>query len=243
MDLYQPFQRLERSFVTYYFDVLPYHPRPEYLESLTSYLMRLAWCNDISSIDGLSALCFPQQDRRITRDIADYPPVSFESLMVAGACTEEILRTTTFFYLAAKFGRSTLPQPMSRFLSGCVSQYLRYCPMCLAEQQVRYYPLSWRFLPLTYCCQHRCRLLEACGYCGELIPLFTSPFRLGFCPRCQRSLKLYAVSLVSDEIELEAASQARDDILFLLAPQSWEVDSGDVIRRVGQRFAHLRRTD
>src|SRR3989442_14424611 len=94
--------------MTYYFDVLPLHPRPAYLESLTSYLMRLAEHNGISSIDGISALCFPHQDRRITRGIADYPPVSFDNLMIVGACNEETLRTTTFFHIAVKFGRSML---------------------------------------------------------------------------------------------------------------------------------------
>src|SRR5215472_6836784 len=109
--------------MTYYFDVFPLHPRPEHGETLTSYLMRLAEGNGILSIDGLSTFCFPHQDRRIPRGIADYPPLSFESLSVVGACDEETLRRTTFFHIASKFGRSTLPQPMSRFLSGCISQY------------------------------------------------------------------------------------------------------------------------
>jgi transcriptional regulator with XRE-family HTH domain len=226
--------------MTYFFDVLPLHPRPEYLESLTSYLMRLAEHNGISSIDGLSALCFSQQDRRITRGIADYPPVSFGDLSIVGAWSEEILRTTTFFHLATKFGRSTLPQPMSRFLSGCVGQYLRYCPMCLAEQPVRYYLLSWRFLMLTCCRKHMCRLLGTCGHCDELIPLFRSPFTLGNCPRCQQRLKLCAAASVSDEGELEVASHAQDDIVFLLTPQPWESVSGRVIKRVGQRLSQIR---
>jgi hypothetical protein len=71
--------------MTYYFDVLPLHPPPEYLEALTSYLMRLAELNGISSMDGLSALCFPHQDRRITRDIADYPPVSCRKIWTLDA--------------------------------------------------------------------------------------------------------------------------------------------------------------
>ncbi len=51
--------------MTYYFDVIPHHPQPEYLGSLTSYLMRLVAYKGISSIDGgISALSFPQQDRR-----------------------------------------------------------------------------------------------------------------------------------------------------------------------------------
>ena len=228
------------SLTTYYFDVLPLHPRPEYLESFTSYLMRLAEHNGISSIDGISALCFPLQDRRITRDVADYPPTSFGNLPTVGVCNEEMLRTTTFYHLAAKFGRSTLPQPTSRFLSGSISQYLRYCPECFAEQQASYNLLSWRFLMVTCCRKHRCRLLETCGHCGDLIPPFTSPFKLGNCPRCQRSLKLCAATSVSYEEELEVASRANDDILFLLTPQLWEEYSSEVIKHLGQQFAHVR---
>lgn len=225
--------------MTYYFDVLPLHPPPEYLESLTSYLMRLAERNGISSIDGLSALCFSCQDRRITRDIADYPPVSFGDLTKVGTWSEEILRTTTFFHLAAKFGRSTLPQPMSRFLSGCVSQYLRYCPMCFAEQRVKYYLLTWRFLIVTCCNRHKCRLLETCGHCGELIPLFTSPFTLGHCPRCRHDLKLCAAS-EANEAALEVSTHVHNDIVFLLIPQLWEANSNSIIKRVGRRLSHLR---
>lgn len=226
--------------MTYYFDVLPLHPPPEYLESLTSYLMRLAELNGISSIDGISGLCFPHQDRRITRGIADYPPLSFCDLTKVGAWSGEILRATTFFHLATKFGRSTLPQPMSRFLSGCVGQHLRYCPECFAEQRVRHYLLTWRFLMVTCCREHKCRLLETCGHCGEVIPLFTSPFTLGNCPRCQHNLKLCATASVSDEGELVVASHAHDDIVFLLTPQPWEADSTSVIKQVGRRLSHMR---
>ncbi len=176
--------------MTYYFDVLPLHPRPEYLESLTSYLMRLAEANTISSLDGISALCFPHQDRRITRDMADYPPTSFNRLAIAGNCNVEALRKTTFFHIAAKFGRSVLPQPMSRFLSGCVSRYLRYCPVCFTEQRINYYLLPWRFLMLTICYKHKCRLLEVCGHCEELLPFLVAPFVLGKYPKCQQRLVL-----------------------------------------------------
>ena len=226
--------------MTYYFDVLPLHPGPEDLESLTSYLMRLAADNGISSIDGISALCFPHQDRRITRDIADYPLVSFGKLPIVGVCNEETLRATTFFHLAAKFGRSTLPQAMSRFLSGCMSQCLRYCPVCFTEQRVKCYLLPWRFLMLTCCCKHRCRLLETCGHCGELIPLFRSPFTVGNCPRCKQCLKLCTAVSVADEAELEVASHVHDDIVFLLTPQPWEAESSRIIKRVGRRLAHIR---
>ena len=140
---------------------------------------------------------------------------------------------------AAKFGRSTLPQPMSRFLSGCVGQYLRYCPLCLAEQQVKYYQLTWRFLLITCCHKHNCRLLETCCHCNELLPLFRSPFTLGDCPICRQNLKLCA-DLVSDKVELESSSRVYGDIVFFLTPKSWEADSDNVIKRVGRRLSYVR---
>jgi len=232
--------RVQVRIMTYYFDALPLHPPPEPMESLTSYLMRLAELNGISSIDGISTLGFPHQDRRITREIADYPPVSFDQLTTIGACNEEALRGTTFFHLSAKFERSALPQPMSRFLSGCISMYLRYCPLCLAEQCEKHYQLSWRFLAYLVCYKHKCRLLETCGHCYALIPLFTSPFKLGYCPKCQKSLELCVKTLITDQTELEVALHAYDDIVFLLTPQSWEEDGTSIIRRVGRRFIYVR---
>lgn len=226
----------------YYFDVFPVHRQPEHLESLTSYLMRLAESNGISSMDGLSALCFPRQDRRITRDIADYPPISFDRLPTLGNCTRVTLLATTFFHIAAKFGRSTLPQPLSRFLSGCVSQHLRYCPVCLAEQEHVYYLLPWRFLSLSCCVSHHCRLLEQCGNCGAAIPLFISPFKMGFCPLCIWNLRGTHVDLVS-EVEHQEALARMKDIEFLLTPQQWELESDIVIRWVGQRLAYMRQKE
>ncbi len=226
--------------MTYYFDALPLHPGPEYLESLTSYLMRLGELNGISSIDGMSALSFPHQSVRITRDIADYPPISFDQLMTIGVRNEETLRRTTFFHIAAKFGRSVLPQPTSRFLSGCISQYLRYCPLCLAEQHTKYYSLSWRFLTCIICYKHKCQLLETCGHCHVLLPLFTTPFKLGCCPKCQKSLELCVTSSILDEADIEIAMPTYDDIIFLLTPQSWEKDGSSIIKRVGRRFLYLR---
>jgi len=93
---------------------------------------------------------------------------------------------------------------------------------------------------LTCCCKHRCRLLDACGHCGELIPLFRSPFKVGNCPSCKRSLKLCTAVSVTDEAELEVASHIHDAIVFLLTPQPWEAESSRIIKRVGRHLALMR---
>jgi hypothetical protein len=226
--------------MTYYFDSLPLHPKPEPLESLTSYLIRLAKLNGVLSIDGISALFFSHQDRRITRGISDYPPASFNSLTRIGILDKEILRSTTFFHLAAKFERSALPQPMSRFLAGSVGQYLRYCPLCFAEQGVRHYLLTWRFLMVTCCYKHQCKLLEACGHCGALIPLFKAPFTLGVCQRCLKDLKLCNAALVSNDVEFEKSRRVYNDVVFLLTHQSWESENSKTIKQVGRWLSFTR---
>jgi DNA-binding XRE family transcriptional regulator len=226
--------------MTYYFDALPLHPPPEHLESFTSYLMRLAELNGISSLDGLSALCFQHQDRRITRDIADYTPTSLNDLARVSTWSEEVLRTTTFFHLAANFERSALPQPMSRFLAGSIGQYLRYCPLCFAEQGVRHYLLTWRFLIVTCCYKHQCKLLESCGHCGTLIPLFKAPFTLGVCQRCLKDLKLCNAALVLNDVEFEKSHRVHNDIVFLLTPQSWESENSKTIKQVGRWLSYTR---
>lgn len=93
---------------------------------------------------------------------------------------------------------------------------------------------------VTCCCKHKCWLLETCGHCDEVIPLFTSPFILSKCSKCQQGLELCTVASISDEVELQVAMHVHDDIVFLLTPHLWEENSGSIIRRVGRRFAYMR---
>jgi len=93
---------------------------------------------------------------------------------------------------------------------------------------------------LTCCRKHKCRLLETCGHCDQRLPLFRSPFTLGNCTSCGHDLKLCA-ALEPDEAELEVAGHVYDDIVFLLTPQLWESKSSSIVRRVGRRFADVRR--
>jgi len=222
-----------------YFDVMPVHEPPKRLESLTSFLTRLGEGNGLQSINELSALCFPGQDRRITRHLADYPPLSLVGLAAATACPETALLATTFYHVADKFGRSSHPQDIRRFLNGNIAGYLRYCPMCLAEHGS--YSLTWRFLPLGGCTEHHCRLLDRCGHCGSSVPLLQSPFRLGTCSYCGGDLRSCLVESISEE-ESQSIQTQKDDLEFLLSPLPWERMAEDTAAILpGRRLGYLRR--
>src|SRR5271157_5317585 len=128
----------------YYFETLLLHPQPKRLESLTSYLTRLANCNGIRSIAALAALIFePEPPGGIRGMRRDHPPQSLGSLQTLAVCSEAALLQTTFVHLIRKFDLSiSLRQPVS-FLLSSLARTLRYCPICLVDYS--FYSLAWRF--------------------------------------------------------------------------------------------------
>jgi len=218
-------------------NTLPLHPKPGRRQSFSSYLMTLANLNGITSGDGLAELFFPDRDRRAGRTISDFPPVSFGSLVALTLRTEEELRATTLYHIAAKFGRSTHPQAVSRFMAGSIASHLRFCPPCIAEKG--YYSLDWRFTILPACPRHHCFLVDCCSHCGQGIPLFSPLQRIGFCPHCNGDLRKCSVIRLTDKGD-EAISTAARDVRFLITPFMWEQDVPDMARRLGKVFEQLR---
>lgn len=216
----------------FYFDVLPIRPQSETMESFTSYLMRLGEANRIRYPCDLGHRFFPSQNPYSVRILTDYVPVTFGTVPQQACCSETRLLTTTFHHLGRKFGRATRGNTLSSFLQGAIALSLRYCPLCLQEQP--YYRLPWRFLSLTGCYQHGCRLLERCGTCNQHIRLIHNPVRVGVCPSCQTPLHTVAAEPLSAQ-EQGQNEQMEQDLTYLLSPQPWE--TGDVAASVA--IGHL----
>jgi transcriptional regulator with XRE-family HTH domain len=202
----------------YYFNVLPVRRPPMLLESLNSFVMRLAADNHIRSIRGISEVCFPIQGWQLTRQLGDIPPLDLSTLSQVAVCPESRLLETTVYYIATKFGRSTRPQALSSFLSGSLSTSVRYCPECLRSDSRMYYRLMWRFLMLKGCPSHGCKLVDRCWRCTQALPLFTPPFHVGECASCGADLREAGVDALTCAEGAEARS-AQADLEFYLSPQ------------------------
>jgi hypothetical protein len=221
----------------YFFDALPVHPQPQFLEAFTSFIPWLAVANGIQAVDRMSTLCFPSKKVRLRR-FADYPLLSFEELPNLSACSTEKLRLTTFYYLVDLFGKSTHPQHASRFLAGAVAESLRYCPMCIRARPR--YILPWRFHMLTGCIIHQCRLRERCLSCGLHIPLLSPSFRIGECPNCGVDLTIGDTEELSDA-DYEIVQRRYRDLERLLQPHSIHHLPAPVRQRLlGNQFALMR---
>lgn len=218
-----------------YFDSLPLHPLPRYLESLSSYILRLAEANEISSFHELSVL-LDISTGTLSR-LADYPLLCFGTMPARASAKQETILATTLYYFSTKFGRSPRPSPLARFLKGSIGSHLRYCPVCLSENN--YYRLTWRFLVLPGCAAHGCRLLDCCSHCGTTLPLISFPLKVGVCPACGGNLDCCRAEPLSERESKETAERTLD-LKYLLSPHSSE-QSEVFPKAVGRNLGVLRR--
>ncbi len=223
----------------YYFDTLPVHPQPAYLESLTSYLTRLAEANGLTTIRDLFKLSFPTEPVRLSFQTGDFPPASFGGLPTLAQCGEERLFATTFYHLGKKFNKILRPRPLAQFLSGSIAyRFLRYCPVCVAERG--YYSLLWRFLTVEGCPHHGCRLLDVCTHCGQQLPLLALLPKLGVCSRCGGDLKICQTEQLSSNLH-QSLVRCCADLSYLISPQSCELNEVNLTQMIGERFGSWRR--
>jgi transcriptional regulator with XRE-family HTH domain len=218
-----------------YFDNLPLHPLPRRLESLSSYVLRLAEANMIQSVHILAALLGIPAATFIR--LSNYPLLSYGTISTRTNVVQENLLATTFYHFGKKFGRSTRPSALARFLKGSLGSHLRYCPACLSEAS--YYSLTWCFLALYGCTAHRCRLLERCGHCDASLPLFSPPLQVGVCSTCREDLSSCSADQLSEQ-ELRQTSLRSLDLEYLLTPHPCEQENA-IAKTVGRRLAMLRR--
>ncbi len=218
---------------------LPDRPPPAELESLTSYLTRVAQANGLQKVTELVTLAggIPSTWQSLC-SFPDGSAMNVPGLTTLTEHTQPDLEALTFLPLGRHFGRANSTQTLRRFLQSSLAPYLRYCPMCLAEHKFPYYRLPWRFLPLSGCVTHQCQLLDHCGHCGARIPLLPDHPDLSVCPTCRRDLRTCQSSPLSEDTS-RLLPQRTSDLIFLLCSP---VQSQEEAPRVaaGKRYAFIR---
>jgi len=200
----------------FYFDTLPIHFPPKRLESLSSYLARLARANLLTEPCQMNYLLKPgRKDERYIQKMEDYPPVTIEDMVRCTGQSSETLLSTTFYPIAVNLGRNPHPQAISRFLKGSIVGHLRYCPKCLEEAP--YYRLPWRFVSLKICPEHACMIQERCPACGKPLPLVAPGFQVNVCASCGQILSDSPAELSGKQDDLRANRLFFNDLDGLLS--------------------------
>lgn len=156
-----------------------------YVESLTSYLKRLAYAHYLKVAD-LVTFCSTQTDSHVL-------PSTLQKLsridgmtdggQIWAALLQKLTGQEEVGYLTMHYWRSLLnPYRMLR-------QHHAWCPQCFAEaaqQEIPLYePLAWRLQSVETCDIHGCSLAETCPGCGRQFTTLSNRAVVGYCPKCQ----------------------------------------------------------
>lgn len=216
-----------------YLETLPAHPRPQPLESLNSYLKRVACANGIHHVNTFSHLTGVREPRHW---LELRPAPDYGQLGTVTCCSDRELLALTVYFLGRKFGRE---QSLGRFLAPNLARHQRWCPACLAEQG--YVKLPWSFLHLSGCPQHGIRFPEVCPHCQRVLRLTSTSLSLYHCPHCAGDLR-QSDGVKLTEVEREQCQCDWDDLAYLLTSQTWDVDEQSPVRDAfRQRLGFLRR--
>ena len=185
------------------FPLEPISVGTQFVESLTSYISRLAEVHAVTVSDLVGYVldkCSPRDAPIVSARARHYRMGSgFDpGIRVINGLAEDARR-----WIAAV--ESATDRTGLRFLTlmplkqiFCKQSLFRnvqaWCPACFADWREEgsplYFPLSWHLRSVGVCVKHRCSLEETCPHCGKHFGQVCARAKAGFCSRCARWLGL-----------------------------------------------------
>ncbi|MEN6348263.1 MAG: TniQ family protein [Syntrophomonas sp.] len=159
------------------------------VESLSSYLSRLAITHSLKLIDLINRVLLP---------IASIKAFNFDYMQ---ACfiigfsekTEKLIQVLQCLTGQRNLETLTL-LPVKDLISSrnLVKQHQSWCPTCYNEWRDQgheiYQPLLWNLVPVKICIRHNTRLAEQCPFCGRKLSLMNRIHIIGYCTHCYKWL-------------------------------------------------------
>ncbi|MBK9121529.1 MAG: TniQ family protein [Chloroflexi bacterium] len=156
-----------------------------FVESLTSYLKRLAQAHHLKVVD-LVTFCGTQRETDILPSTLQKLS-RIDGITESGAIWSALLRDLTcqnsIACLSMNYWRLLLnPYQLLR-------QCHAWCPLCftdaLQDQTPLYEPLAWRLQAVEVCIHHGSPLVEQCPTCGKSFTALSNVAVVGCCPKCE----------------------------------------------------------
>jgi AraC-like DNA-binding protein len=202
------------------YPLMPQGVGTPHVESLTSYLKRLAHAHHLKVVD-MVTFCSTQTDahvlpstlQKLSRiDGMTDSGGAWSVLLQKLTCQEEVVCLTMHYW------RSLLnPYRMLR-------QHHAWCPLCFADATQQrnpvYESLAWRLQDVEVCTIHQCSLIETCPNCDCQFTTLSNWAVVGYCPKCQSWLGDSACVDPKHSLDAEVSKRAGAvGKLLSLAPQ------------------------
>ena len=174
-----------------------YHQQPisigtPYVESLTSYVKRLAQAHRVSVGSLIRKEIMPDMDidylgiyhflganaRKINIMQSDIPEA------IVRVLEEKTCKYNLSYLTMNGWEKCFNSKDMFR-------EKHAWCPFCYEESlQLPYEQLIWNFKDVDICRKHNTRLVQNCPYCNSELEILTSLSRIGYCDKCNSWLGL-----------------------------------------------------
>lgn len=169
-----------------------------YLESLTSYISRVAHAHNIDVSQLMNRIIFPEIDKTyLIRSSLFGGNRFYDAAKLINGCTgisAELVKVIEKLNSRSDLSNLTLNE-----WKDCISRRnllkvsLHWCPQCIFEWQSNstvYYPLIWYLKVVTVCVKHSCFLIKQCESCKHEIDILRRKMIPGYCSNCFSSLSL-----------------------------------------------------
>jgi transcriptional regulator with XRE-family HTH domain len=164
-----------------------------YVESLTSYISRLAEAHCVSTGSLISRIYSPLLKKEYLSKVSKRGGNGFFDSAIGingvGKLAFEFSDLTKKLTGRTDLCLTTL-QKWSNILPsrGLLKKTKSWCPICYEESRVNgdviYDPLIWSFQTVLICLKHKRLLINICGNCNKSVPIINRNTYPGFCSRC-----------------------------------------------------------
>jgi len=207
----------------------PIHPQPQYGESPSSWLARQAQSNGIP-IRGFLSSCLGEGEwRRRDIDLLEGDKLALLAQLGLVQGGYEGLWNASLARWTKNIGASQNVDRKSWISSLWIT---RYCPTCLAQDEIPYLRTVWRLHFAPICLEHKTLILRACYRCGQTqrVLSFHSDSSSGICSSCGSPLAEAPEVEPSGCTRLETLTSKLPTILesnFLPLEYEWPYSAAD----------------
>ncbi|MBM6770539.1 helix-turn-helix domain-containing protein [Bacillus cereus] len=172
------------------YSVEPIGKGTSYVESVTSYICRLAYIHHLTISALLLKKIYPYTLLTETRKVVKVHEGSY--INGVGKIAQRYVTALEELTQRNDLNQLTLLNWSKILNKSQINEYKRWCPKCIEDWKISgqkvYEPLIWHFKEVKICDIHEYKLQENCPRCERNIPYFSTYIRIGYCPYCQSDL-------------------------------------------------------
>jgi hypothetical protein len=169
------------------------------VESLSSYLIRVAYEHNITVGHLFNKMVFPHMNKNYLERSSNYGGNRFyEGAKTINGYMENAIELVGILEkLTSRNDLSNLTLlKLKKFISlrNLLKDSLAWCPDCIENwisgKKVIYYPLIWLLKPIKICKEHNRFLIDRCHVCNRTVDILRRQMIPGYCPNCYSILSI-----------------------------------------------------